>query len=123
MNKTLSVGTDLVEITRVAAVLQRHPVRFLTRHFTPAEQAECAGAAARLAARWAGKEAAAKALGTGVGPVGWHELEITCDGAGAPRLQLHGSAGRRAKDLGLATWSVSLSHTAGHAVAVVVATA
>lgn len=97
----------------------RHPQRFLTRHFTELERRECAGNAARLAARWAAKEAAAKALGTGIGPIGWQELEITCGESGAPTLRLHGAAADRARSLGLYAWSVSLSHTAHHAVAVV----
>ncbi len=104
------------------AAHRRHPERFLTRHFTAAERSECGGSGARLAARWAAKEAAAKALGTGIGPIGWHELEICCSENGAPTLRLYGAAADRARVLGLTAWSVSLSHTAQHAVAVVAAT-
>ena len=117
----LAVGVDVIEVARVAAVMQRHPERFLSRHFTERERGECANMPHRLAARWAGKEAAAKALGTGIGPVGWHEIEILCTSGGAPRLSLHGAAAERAAHLRLAAWSVSLSHTREHAMAVVAA--
>lgn len=114
----VTVGVDLVEVSRIVAALDRHPERFLTRHFTRAERDECAGDPRRLAARWAAKEAAAKALGTGIGPIGWHELEIRCGAAGAPELHLHGAAADRARRSGLTAWSISLSHTEGHAIAV-----
>jgi holo-[acyl-carrier protein] synthase len=117
----VAVGVDVIEVARVAAVMQRHPERFLTRHFTERERAECARMPHRLAARWAGKEAAAKALGTGIGPVGWHEIEILCTSSGAPKLSFHGAASERAAFLRLAAWSVSLSHTREHAMAVVAA--
>jgi holo-[acyl-carrier protein] synthase len=118
----VAVGVDLVDVARIQAVAGRHPDRFLTRHFTERERRECAGLPARLAARWAAKEAAAKALGTGIGPIGWHEVEIVCADRGAPRLELHGAALERARLLGLAAWSVSLTHTDGLAMAVVAAT-
>jgi len=117
----LAVGVDVIEIARVAAVLRRHPRRFLTRHYTPAEQAQCGADAQRLATRWAAKEAAAKALGTGIGPVRWTDLELLSDARGAPHLALHGAALRIADGLGLQVWAVSLSDTSEHAVAVVAA--
>ena len=117
----MAVGVDLVEIDRVRRVLRRHPRRFLTRHFTPAEQAQCGSDPHRLAMRWAAKEAAAKALGTGIGPIAWTEIEVLGDAHGAPRLALYGNAGRVAAALGLMTWAVSLSDTEAHAVAVVAA--
>jgi holo-[acyl-carrier protein] synthase len=117
----LAVGVDLVEVRRVSGVLARHPVRFLTRHFTPAEQAQCNGDPRRLALRWSAKEAAAKALGTGIGPVRWTDLEVLSDRAGAPYLALGGAALRIAQARGLVNWAVSLSDTSDHAVAVVVA--
>ncbi len=117
----LAVGIDLVEIERIAGVLARHPERFLSRHFTAAEQRQCAGDPSRLAACWAAKEATAKALGTGIGPVAWRDLEILAQPSGAPALRLHGSAARIARQLGLSNWSVSLSHERHHAAAVVVA--
>lgn len=118
---TIACGIDLVDIERIADVLARHPQRFLTRHYTSRERAECGTDLARLASRWAAKEAAVKALGTGIGPVGWHEVEIVCEPTGAPVLHLHGRARERADRLGLTEWAVSLSHTDAHATAVVVA--
>jgi len=115
----VSIGVDLVEVDRIARALARHPERFLTRHFTPREIAQCGPDPRRLAARWAAKEALSKALGTGVGPVGWHELEVVCGRRDAPQVHLHGAARARAEARGLAGWSVSLTHTAGHALAVV----
>lgn len=124
----LSVGTDLVEVARVARVIDRHGARFLRRVFTPAELAACGagepGAALRvesLAARWAAKEAAAKALGTGIGHVTWLEIEVLRDGAGCPSLQLHGRAAALAAEKGLARWALSLAHDGGLALAFVVA--
>ena len=117
----LAVGVDLVEIARVAGVFERHPVRFLTRHFTVAEQEQCDGDPRRLAMRWAAKEAAAKALATGIGPIGWTDIEVLSDRRGAPHVSLHGAARREAEALGLSAWSVSLSDTAEHAIAIVAA--
>lgn len=119
MRQSLAIGVDLVEVARIAEVLARHPERFLSRHFTVAERRQCGTDAVRLAARWAAKEAAVKALGTGIGPVGWRDVEILCDPSGRPALGLHGPASRIAADAGVQVWSVSMSHTELHAVAVV----
>lgn len=103
----------------MARVLARHPRRFGAKHFTAAEWRDARGDAARIAARWAAKEAAVKALGTGFGPVGWREVEVVCGPRGAPQLRLHGAARDRAAALGLTHWTLSLTHTAELAVAVV----
>lgn len=118
----LAVGIDLVEIERIAAAFQRHGERFLNRHFTPREQAWCAGDPASLAARWAAKEATAKALGTGIGPIRWREVEIIALETGQPVLLLHGSAAQIAAQRGLDHWTVSLTHCRCHAAAVVIGT-
>ena len=117
----LSTGIDLIEIARVERAIQRHGEHFLQRVFTPAELAEAGGSSDSLAARFAAKEAAAKALGTGIGTVGWLEIEVlrACDGP--PILHLSGAAARRAAELGLTDWAVSLSHTREFAIASVVA--
>ena len=73
---SLATGIDMVEIDRLAAAIERHGQHFLDRIFTSVEMAECAGKAASLAARFAAKEATVKALGTGIGPVGWREVEL-----------------------------------------------
>jgi holo-[acyl-carrier protein] synthase len=117
----LSTGVDLVDIARVRDAVERHGERFVARIFTEIEQHECHGRFESLAARFAAKEATAKALGCGIGDVGWLDIEIRSDEKHAPHLYLHGEAERLAKDLGLSTWSVSLSHTHGQAIAFVVA--
>jgi holo-[acyl-carrier protein] synthase len=117
----LRSGVDLIEINRMAGLNPRIRARFLARVFTPAELDNCRNANASLSGRFAAKEAVAKALGTGIGPIRWQEIEI-CDGPqGEPVLQLHGAAHQLADQLGLDTWSVSISHTATHAVAMAVA--
>ena len=118
----LRTGVDFLEIERLRESSLRHGEHFLSRIYTPAEQAECGGDYASLAARFAAKEAVSKALGTGIGDVGWRDIEILRAESGAPQLTLHGYAERLATQLGLRTWSVSLSHTREHAVALVVAT-
>lgn len=117
----LRSGVDLIETERLQQALERHGQRFLARIYTPAEQALCAGSPSSLAARFAAKEAVAKAFGTGIGQVTWTEIEILRDDQGAPVLVLHGKARELAITLGLAHWSLSLSHTREHAVAFVVA--
>ena len=118
----LKTGIDLIEIPRIQAALDRHGDRFLERVFTPAEIAECRGRAEALAVRFAAKEAAVKALGTGIGPVAWREVETLHKPSGEPYLVLHGRAKLIAKLLRLKTWAVSLSHGRELATAVVVAT-
>ncbi len=117
----LRTGVDLIEINRVADAIKRHGERFLNRVFTEAEQEECGGRVSSLAARFAAKEAAAKALGCGIGDVGWLEIEIRLDERKAPYLVFWGEGERLAKEQGLTTWSVSLSHTKSMAIAFVAA--
>jgi len=117
----LATGVDLVEIGRWRRAVERHGQRLLTRIFSPQELAEYGHNMSSLAARFAAKEAVAKALGCGIGPVGWQEIEILRGPANRPLLQLHGRAERLAADLDLHTWSLSLSHTNSHAIALVVA--
>jgi holo-[acyl-carrier protein] synthase len=116
----LRTGIDMIEIERFETALRRHGVRFLERVFTPQELAEVGKNTASLAARFAAKEAAAKALGTGIGSITWQEIEILRGPAREPTLCLHGAAGRLAQTLHLEAWSISLSHTKTHAVAIVV---
>lgn len=118
----LKTGIDLIEIPRIQAALDRHGKRFLKRVFTELEIFECRGRAEALAVHFAAKEATSKALGTGIGPIAWREVETLHKWSGEPYLVLHGSAERIAKELGLTTWAVSLSHSREMATAVVVAT-
>jgi holo-[acyl-carrier protein] synthase len=117
----LQTGVDLIELERISNVIQRHGARFLKRVFTPDELAEVGQNVASLAVRFAAKEATAKALRTGIGDVGWQEIEILRGPARQPRLILHGRAANLAEELDLETWSLSLSHTKTHAIALVVA--
>jgi holo-[acyl-carrier protein] synthase len=118
----LRTGVDLIENIRIQEAIERHGERFLKRIFTESEQRDCHGRIPSLAARFAAKEAVSKALGCGIGDVSWLDIEIQVDGKNAPYLSLHGEGERLANHLGLTTWSVSLSHTEGHAIAFVVAT-
>ncbi|MFO7695798.1 MAG: holo-ACP synthase [Anaerolineae bacterium] len=118
----LSVGVDIIEISRIARALNRFGDRFLQRVYTPAELAYCRGRVPELAARFAAKEAISKALGTGLVGISWSEMEILADRRGKPMVTLHDRAEKRAQELGLDTWAVSLTHSDDHAVAMVVAT-
>ncbi len=117
----LATGVDLVEIERIQSVIERHGARFLERVFTAKELAEVSDNPASLAARFAAKEAVAKALGTGIGDISWQEIEIVRGPARQPKLCLHGAAQRLAEEQNIDTWSLSLSHTHTHALAFVVA--
>jgi holo-[acyl-carrier protein] synthase len=117
----LAVGVDLVQISRVAVLAERYGDRFTGRVFTPAELAECHDRPESLAARWAAKEAVVKALGTGFGPVSFLEIELLRAGGGRPELRLDGKARALAEAHGLDSWSVSIAHDGGYAIAFVVA--
>ena len=117
-------GVDVIECERIAAGIDRLGERFLNRFFTAGERADCADAPYRLAARFAAKEAVAKALGSGIGDIRWIEIEIrTSDARRRPQLQLHGRAKSLADELGLTDWDVSLTHSKTLAMAVAVASA
>lgn len=117
----LSTGVDLVEVSRLERAITRHGDRFLKRIFTRRELSLAAGKSVSLAARFAAKEAVAKALCTGIGDIKWLEIEILHGPKKEPTLTLHGDAKKLAKEKGLHNWSVSLSHTATHAIAMVTA--
>jgi holo-[acyl-carrier protein] synthase len=117
-----SVGVDIIEIGRVAEVIERWGPRFLERVYTPAELHYCRGRIAELAARFAGKEAISKALGTGIRGLAWRDMEILPDMRGKPLVALHDRAATRAAALGLRHFAISLSHSRDYAVAMVMAT-
>jgi len=114
-------GIDLIEIERFQSAIDRHGDRLLNKIFTPLELSDVGDKPASLAARFAAKEAVAKSLGTGIGPIGWQEIEIIRTDTGQPILQLAGAAAQLASQRGLSNWSISLSHSQTHAVAVAVA--
>ena len=119
------LGIDLVEVGRIRDMLTRHGDRFKERTFTPGEIAycdSCADPAIHYAARFAAKEAAAKALGTGLWAEGvdWKDFEVTRADNGRPGLQLHGAAASHAAALGVRRAHLSLSHTRELAIAQVI---
>jgi holo-[acyl-carrier protein] synthase len=116
----LRTGVDLIEISRIEEVVARHGKHYLDRIYTPAELEQCGKRTESLAGRFAAKEAVAKALGTGIGDITWKDIEILGDEQNAPILTLHGVANQMAQDLGLTTWSVSISHSQSHSMAMVV---
>lgn len=119
------VGVDMIEIDRIEQALARHGDRFLRRMFTPVEQAYCQSGgeqrARRLAARFAAKEAALKALGLGLRQVRWTDVEVVRDDGGAPSLNLHGRLAEIARERGVSRMHLSLSHSRDYAIAQVVA--
>ncbi len=121
-----SVGIDLVRISRIAESLELFGAEFLQRVYTETEIAYATSTPAltaeRLAARFAAKEAAIKALGLAEKGVGWRDIEIERQPSGACDLVLHGAALQLSHARGLEDVSVSLSHEGDYATAVVLAT-
>ena len=117
-------GIDLTEIGRIQQSMDRYGARFLDRVYTSAEQAYCnrkRNAAESFAARFAAKEAGAKALGTGISfGVNWLEFEVIREPSGRPSLKFHGRAAEIAARMGFSTVALSLTHTAELASASVV---
>jgi len=111
----IGVGIDVVDIERFGASLSRTP-HLAERLFTPAERSR---PLASLAARFAAKEALAKALGA-PGDMHWHDAEVVSESSGRPVFELRDSVLARAEDLGATSVHLSLSHDAGIASAVVV---
>ena len=116
----LTVGVDIIETGRVQSAVGRWGDRFLRRVYTEAELALYKDRIPELAVRFAGKEAAMKALGTGVRGITWREIEILPNRRGKPLVFLHGRARERAQRLGIGELAISLSHTKDYAVASVV---
>ncbi len=144
----LFTGIDLIEVPRLQRAVERWGRRFLCRVFTSGELADCGCSTmplpehivppppnyTSLAARWAAKEAAAKALGVGLrglagqrnaayadAPrIAWTDIEVTRGALGQPLLRLHGTAARVAAAYGVRELAVSLAHTQAYAVAHVI---
>jgi holo-[acyl-carrier protein] synthase len=110
----LGIGIDATDIPRVAEILEKYGARFLERVFTPGEIAYCTkrrNPAPHLAGRFAVKEAAMKALGTGQSQgVIWKDIEVVRTG-GPPHLQLHGGAARRAATMQVRRSLVTITHS------------
>ena len=120
----VGTGVDIAETSRLEEGLERHGERFTKRLFTPAEIAYCErfkNRGERYAARFAAKEAAFKALGTGWGAgVRWLDVEVTHQPSGKPELVLTGRAQEVARGLGVTRMAVSISHSDRYVVAQVI---
>ncbi len=118
----VGIGVDIVDVARFEDVLRRTP-RISERLFTPRERVRADGTlltATSLAARFAAKEAVAKALRVPRG-MEWHDCEVIEHGSGAPTLELTWTVAAAAADIGASAWHLSLSHDGGMALAYVVA--
>lgn len=114
----IGLGVDIVDVGRIARLLERRP-RFVTRIFSPEEIAYCDGSGRRAecyAARWAAREACAKALG-GIPGGRWQEIRVVRGDDGAVTLDLEGTARARAHQVGAERLLVSFAHERGAAVA------
>ena len=121
----VGIGVDIVEIARIEAAISRQGDKFLERLFTSGEREYCASMrvpAPFYAARFAAKEAVAKAFGTGIcGRLGWQEIEVRRQESGLPYVVLHGPAVTLRAELGISEILLSISHAEHYAVAQAVA--
>ncbi len=120
------LGTDIVEIVRIAQMIDRHGEHFLQRVYTEDEIRYCQdrkNSTQHFAGRWAAKEAAMKSLGTGfIRGIRWTEIEIVSQKSGAPKLVLHGGTGEFARSRGIKEIIVTISHCRNYATATAIAT-
>lgn len=125
--RIFGIGIDIVEVARITAAIERHGDSFLNRLFTPAERDYCESRRSpfpHFAARFAAKEAVAKALGTGIGAnAGWRDLEVIRHPDAAPGIRLLGPAAAFARSRGIDSIHLSISHTREYAAANAVAIA
>ena len=120
----LGLGVDIAEVPRIQSAIERYGETFLRRIYTPAERAYCEqfrNKYERFAGRYAAKEAAMKALGTGWRRgVRWVDFEVVRELGGRPTIALHGEAAKIAQLAGVQRVSVSITHTENQALAQVV---
>jgi holo-[acyl-carrier protein] synthase len=114
------IGVDIIEIGRIQQAIERWGDRFLRRIYTDAELSICRGKPESLAVRFAGKEAAVKALGTGMRGIGWKDIEVLAEPSGKPLVILYSQAREKASNFGLKGLAISLSHSRDYAIAFVV---
>lgn len=115
------LGIDIIEINRIGKAMKAS--RFMDRIYTPREQEYIksrGGNISTVAGYFAAKEAAAKALGTGIGALRWVDIEIFRDPKGKPNIQLHGNAKKLMIEMGAKDIQVSISHSREYAIAQVV---
>jgi holo-[acyl-carrier protein] synthase len=120
----VGLGVDIAEVGRVKAAIERHGEVFLRRVYTPKEREYCEkfkNKFERYAGRFAAKEAAMKALGTGWSRgVRWVDVEVVREKGGRPTMALAGEAGKLAERLGVKRIALSITHTAEQALAQVI---
>lgn len=120
MIQNLFTGIDLVEIQRFSDLAPAIRERFFGRVFTPGERQAIGEHLERAAGFFATKEALAKALGCGIGPINWQEIEVIKDDLGKPKVKLCGEALAISRQLGIIEWSLSISHSRQNAIAMVI---
>lgn len=120
----VGIGTDIVEVDRIRESHEKFGVKFLDRILLPPERKYCLShtdPAPHIAARFAAKEAIAKAFGTGIGEsLGWRDMEIVREDSGKPTAKIHGQAQSLLQQTGATQLHISLSHTHQHATATAV---
>jgi holo-[acyl-carrier protein] synthase len=125
MAQIIGIGTDIIECLRIAQMIERHGDLFINRVYTPLEIQYCQSrklATQHYAARWAGKEAVLKALGTGWRKgISWRDVEIRNDPGGRPTVALRGGVRDVVEQLGIIDMHISLSHCRSHATAYAIA--
>jgi len=121
----VGLGTDIVEIPRIASMVERHGDSFLLRTYSSEEIEYCQtkkNAAQHFAGRWAAKEAVMKSFGTGfIKGIHWTEIEVVTQASGRPIVRLSGDTARFAADLGVDQIQLSISHGKEYAVATAIA--
>ncbi len=120
MNSVIVNGVDMEEVDRIGQLTSPIRTRFIERIFTPAERTIKPMRDDHVTGIFCAKEAVVKALGCGIGMVSWHDVQILADDHGKPIIQLSGKAAEIAASQGIQSWSVSISHTRTHAIAMVV---
>ncbi|MCS7253266.1 MAG: holo-ACP synthase [Armatimonadota bacterium] len=119
----VGIGIDAVEVERIRSMLERYGNRFINKIFQPEEATYCMSQhdpAQHFAARYAAREAFAKALGTGFVGISWRDISVVRDSGGVPRVCLYGAAAKVASKRGVKRVWLSLTHTNTLAIAVVV---
>ncbi len=118
---TLHSGIDLVDITRLEDLKPGIRIRFLRRVFPPAELEEAGENLSSLMGKFAVKEAVAKALGCGIGVIGWQSIEVLTRENGAPYVYLRDKAKTYECEAGITSWSISITHEGKYAAATAIA--
>lgn len=117
---SISVGVDIIEISRIRSAIDRWKERFLGRIFTESEIQLYRNKTESLAVRFAAKEAVIKALAPPVMDIKWRDIEVLSDTAGKPYLRLYGKALEHANNMHIKQFEVSLSHSRENAIALVI---